>query len=57
MALNIHGHLTYELLRQLLYKNYPIVIAIMLCIFLTVKLTELFTDILLHREAKKYENH
>lgn len=57
MALNIHGHLTYELLRQLLYKNYPIVITIMLFIFLTVKLTELFTDLLVHREAKRYENH
>ena len=56
MALNIHGHLTYELLRQLLYKNYAIVIVIMLAIFYTVKLTEMVTDILVHREMKRYEN-
>jgi len=56
MALNIHGHLTYELLRQLLYKNYSIVIVIMLSIFYTVKLTEIVTDVLVHREMKRYEN-
>jgi hypothetical protein len=56
MALNIHGHLTYELLRQLLYKNYPIVISIMLAIFYTVKLTEVATDIIVHRETRRYEN-
>ena len=56
MALNIHGHLTYELLRQLLYKNYTIVIAIMLSIFYTVKLTEIVTDLLVYRETRRYEN-
>ncbi|MBN1309290.1 MAG: hypothetical protein JXA18_15305 [Chitinispirillaceae bacterium] len=56
MALNIHGHLTYELLRQLLYKNYPLVVVIMLAIFYTVKLTEITTDILVHRESRRYEN-
>jgi len=56
MALNIHGHLTYELLRQLLYKNYTLVIVIMLCIFYTVKLTEIAADTLVYRETKRYEN-
>ncbi|MBN2035362.1 MAG: hypothetical protein JW768_01340 [Chitinispirillaceae bacterium] len=56
MALNIHGHLNYEMLRQLLYKNYSIVIVIILFIFYTVKMTELFADVLAHREAMKYEN-
>jgi hypothetical protein len=56
MALNIHGHLTYELLRQILYKNYIYVTIIMLSIFYTVKLTEIVTDILIHRESKRYEN-
>jgi hypothetical protein len=56
MALNIHGYLNYEMLRQMLYKNYDIVMAIMLSIFITVKLTEIATDILVHREARKYSN-
>lgn len=57
MALNIHGHLTYELLRQLLYRNYTLVIAIMLLIFYTVKFTEIVTDLLVSRESKRYENN
>lgn len=56
MALNIHGHLSYEMLRQILYKNYDLVIVIILGIFYTVKLTEVVTDLIMHREALKYEN-
>lgn len=56
MALNIHGHLNYEMLRQILYKNYESVIVIILCIFYTVKLTEIFADLLVYRENMKYEN-
>jgi len=56
MALNIHGHLSYEMLRQILYKNYEIVIVIILGIFYTVKLTEIVTDFIIHRETLKYEN-
>jgi len=56
MALNIHGHLGYELLRQLLYKNYDIVIVIVLGIFYCVKGTEIFVDLMMNREDKKYEN-
>jgi hypothetical protein len=56
MALNIHGHLTYELLRQILYKNYDIVIVIIMGIFYVVKGTDIVTDYLMHRERLKYEN-
>jgi hypothetical protein len=56
MALNIHGHLSYELLRQLLYKNYGIVIAIILGIFYTVKMTDIVTDYIMYRQSLRYEN-
>lgn len=56
MALNIHGYLNYEMLRQMLYKNYDVVIVIILFIFYTVKITEMLTDFLVYRESLKYEN-
>jgi hypothetical protein len=56
MALNIHGYLSYEMLRQLLYRNYSIVVLVMLLIFYTVKTTEIFADCLVRRENSKYEN-
>jgi len=56
MALNIHGHLSYELLRQLLYKNYSIVAVIILEIFYTVKMTDIVTDYIIHRQSLRYEN-
>jgi hypothetical protein len=48
--------LNYELLRQILYKNYDIVIAIIGFILVTVKMTEIGVDVLMARENKKYEN-
>jgi hypothetical protein len=56
MALNLHGYLNYELLRQMLYGNLDIVVVMLLGIFYTVKGTEIFTDYLVHREELKYEN-
>jgi hypothetical protein len=56
MALNVHGYLNYELLRQILYKNVDIVVAIILCIFYTVKATEILVDWIMHRAALRYEN-
>jgi hypothetical protein len=56
MALNIHGHLSYEMLRQMLYRNYDIVTVIILGVFYTVKATEVFTDALVHRAGMRYEN-
>ncbi len=56
MALNIQGHFTYELLQNILYKQYDVVLTIIFGIFLVVKATEVFTDYWMHREAMKYEN-
>lgn len=56
MALNIHGHLTYELLRQLLYAHYQTVTLILLGIFYAVKLTEITTDYLVYKESRCYDN-
>ena len=56
MALNIHGHLSYEMLRQMLYKNYDIVIVIILGIFYVVKGTEVVVDVMGNRAEKRIEN-
>jgi len=56
MALNLHGYLSYELLRQMLYGNADIVIVMVLGIFYLVKATEIFTDFLVYKEEKKYSN-
>jgi hypothetical protein len=56
MALNLHGFLSYELLRQMLYGNADIVIVMVLGIFYLVKATEIFTDYLVFKEEKKYSN-
>ncbi|NOX88804.1 MAG: hypothetical protein GXO77_07245 [Calditrichaeota bacterium] len=53
MALNIHGHLSYELLQQLLYQNYDLAALIILGIFLIVKATELITDLAIFKEQKR----
>ncbi len=55
MALNIHEHLSYELLKQLLYKNYPEVILMVLGIFYLVKGTDIFADWLQEKATKKTE--
>ncbi len=55
MALNIHGHLSYELLQQLLYKNFDQALYIVLGLFLIVKGTELFTDVLLFKKQQKLD--
>ncbi len=56
MALNIQGHLCYELLQNILYKKYDVVLAIILGIFLVVKATEIFADYWQNRESLKYAN-
>ncbi len=53
MALNIHGHLSYELLQQLLYGNYDLAVLIIWGLFLLVKATEWATDIVLARIQKR----
>jgi hypothetical protein len=56
MALNIQNHLSYELLQNLLYENYFVVLIILFAIYLTVKTTEIFVDYAINRENKKYLN-
>jgi len=56
MALNIQGHLNYELLQQILYRNFDIVIVIILGIFYVVKSTEIFADFVRNKESQRYEN-
>lgn len=53
MALNIQGHLSYEMLKNILYRQYDVVLAIVLCIFLLVKGTEIVVDLRMHRDARK----
>jgi hypothetical protein len=56
MALNIQGHLGYELLQNILYRRYEVVIAILLGIFLIVKGTEILVDVWTFTESRRYEN-
>jgi ABC-type transport system involved in multi-copper enzyme maturation permease subunit len=56
MALNIQGHLGYEMLQNILYKEYDVVVSIILGIFFIVKATEIVVDGWFYIESKKYEN-
>lgn len=56
MALNIQGHLCYELMQNILYRQYDIVLTIILGIFLVVKGTEIASDYWQFLEARRYDN-
>jgi hypothetical protein len=56
MSLNIHGHLAYELLQNMLYEQYDIILFILMCLFLIVKFTEISVDWWKDYEARRYEN-
>jgi hypothetical protein len=56
MALNIQGHLGYELLQTILYKQYDVVVSIVLGIFFIVKATEIVVDGWFYVESRRYEN-
>ncbi|MDL1893622.1 hypothetical protein FBQ87_12165 [Sphingobacteriales bacterium CHB3] len=56
MALNIQGHLSYEMLKNILYKQYDVVLAIVLSIFLLVKATEIAVDLWTYRQERKFGN-
>jgi hypothetical protein len=56
MALNIQGHLCYELLQNILYRQYDIVLTIIFAVFLLVKVTDILVDVRQHREGLRYEN-
>jgi hypothetical protein len=54
MALNIQGHLGYELMQNILYRQYDVALVVILGIFLVVKATEILVDGWFHRESAKY---
>lgn len=56
MALNIQGHLCYELLQSMLFKNYDSVLGIMFVIFCAVKITDLAVDLWIWRADRHYAN-
>ena len=56
MALNIQGHLGYELLQNILYRDYVVVMTIICAIYLVVKGTEIVVDSWTYFETRKYEN-
>jgi len=56
MALNIQDHLSYELLQNILYKNFAVVVVIVLGIYYIVKATEIFVDWMIEKENKIYNN-
>ena len=56
MALNIQGHLCYELLQDILYKRYDIALVIIFGVFLVVKATEVLVDYWFFFESQQYEN-
>jgi ABC-type dipeptide/oligopeptide/nickel transport system permease component len=56
MALNIQGHLGYELLQTILYREFEVTVVIITSIFLVVKGTEIAIDVWSHRVSMKYEN-
>jgi hypothetical protein len=56
MALNIQGHLSYEMLKNILFRQYDVVLTIILGIFLLVKVTEIVVDVWRERLARKFEN-
>lgn len=57
MALNIQGYMNYEMMQNILYQDYAVVIAIMFCVFLTVKVTEIAVDAWHWFETRRYQNH
>jgi hypothetical protein len=56
MALNIQDHLCYELLQNILYRQYDVALTIIFSIFLLVKVTDLLVDVRQHREGLRYAN-
>jgi hypothetical protein len=56
MALNIQGHLCYELMQQILYKNLAIVLIIIFGIFMIVKITEIVIDYIVQRHMRHIDN-
>jgi hypothetical protein len=56
MALNIQGHLCYELLQTILFRDYTVALTIMMAIFLVVKATDIGVDAWFRTESGRYGN-
>ena len=56
MALNIQGHFSYELLQNIFYRDYEVVVAIIVAMFLLVKATDIIVDAWFHHALKRYGN-
>jgi hypothetical protein len=56
MALNIQGHLWYELMQNILYKNLSVVLVILFGIFLLIKLTQIVIDSIVIRQQQRIGN-
>jgi hypothetical protein len=56
MALNIHGHLCYILLQEILFRHYDVALLIVFAIFLAVKGTEMGVDFWSYAELNHYSN-
>ena len=56
MALNIQGHLCYELMQNILFQNIQAVLLIVFLIFLLLKITELYCDYIQNFYSNKFEN-
>jgi hypothetical protein len=56
MALNIQGHLCYELMQNILYQNLSVILLILFGIFLIVKLTQIVIDIVLMKQQLRIGN-
>jgi len=56
MALNIQGHLCYELMQNILYKNLSVILLILFGIFLLVKMTQIIIDIIGARQQARIGN-
>ncbi len=56
MALNIQGHLGYDLLQHMLYRHYDIAGTIMFGMFLLVKATEVAVDLRMTVLERRYAN-
>lgn len=57
MALNIQNHLSYELLQNMLYKNYAFATLIVLGIYYLVKGTEIMVDFWVFKAENKVSNY
>jgi ABC-type dipeptide/oligopeptide/nickel transport system permease component len=53
MALNIHGQFNYELLQQVLYKNFHYVALMALGIFALVKLTDIAAEYVKYKQQQR----